>query len=57
MKELEKQFGGIEKLVKNLKTTVESLVEKVSKQENDEIKETSWGWAVPSSGQAKVNFV
>ena len=39
MKELEKQFGGILKLVKNLKTTVESLVEKVSKQENDEIKE------------------
>ena len=39
MKELEKQFGGILKLVKNLKTTVESLVEKVSKQENDEIKD------------------
>jgi uncharacterized membrane-anchored protein YhcB (DUF1043 family) len=39
MKELEKQFGGTVKLVKNLKTTVESVVEKISKQENYEIKE------------------
>ena len=39
MKELEKQFGGIIKLVKILKSKVESLEENISKQENDEIRE------------------
>ena len=39
MKELEKQFGGIVKLVKILKSNLESLEKKISNQENDEIRE------------------
>ena len=39
LKELAKQFGGILKLVKILKSSVESLEDKISKQESDEIKE------------------
>ena len=39
MKELEKQFWGIVKLVKILKSNLESLEKKISNQENDEIRE------------------
>ena len=39
VKTLQKQFGGMAKLVKAFKSTVESLEQKVSQKENHEIQE------------------
>ena len=39
MKELQKHFGGIIKLVKGLKANVETLERKISEKENEDIKE------------------
>ena len=39
VKTLQRQFGGMAKLVKDLKCTVESLEQKVSQRENHEIQE------------------